>query len=67
MKTYKVWIRACIEQYDDETENYDNVCLNQDGTIAFFYDSDNIEEMCVLQTDDIQEAQEFVDALEGRL
>ena len=37
MKTYKVWIRACIE------------------------------EMCVLRTDDIQEAQEFVDAFEGRL
>ena len=64
MKTYKVWIRACIEQYDDDTDNYDNVCLNQDGTIDIFQ---NIEESCVLRTNDIQEAQEFVDNFEGRL
>lgn len=67
-KIYKVWVRVCIEEYDPETEEYQNVCLDRStGTTETFDDTSLIDEVSVFESASLEEAQQFVDENYGDL
>lgn len=59
MKTYKVWFRICIEEYDDESNTYRNVSKNDETGEMEEYDSDSLDEICMFESDSYDEAQKF--------
>lgn len=60
MKTYKVWFRICIEEYDDESDSYRNVSKNDETGEMEEYDSDSLDEVCMFESDSYEDAQDYI-------
>ena len=60
MKTYKVWLRICIEEHDTITDSYRNVIKNDKTDELEEFDSDSLDEVCIFESDSYEDAQDYI-------
>lgn len=66
MKSYKVWVRAQVEEYDEYTDEFRNV-FNYDSEQDPAYEEGTEDEFVTLETENAAEAFAFAEQLRRNL